>query len=164
MTHPIHSCFSILQSAKSHMLSMLQRMVEDVQKMRLIAWGCLSCTCGELGECLRSGTADPAEAVKNSGLGRLSAPRSDGLGAEQPSAPHLPEERAAEDADFVDEGAGEALAVDALAPAAAMLHKNALVEGFDEPLPLEALDPQDQEASRNPPLNSLPTSPLALVY
>ncbi|CAE7216352.1 unnamed protein product, partial [Symbiodinium microadriaticum] len=91
----------------------------------------------------RSGTADPAEAVKNSGLGRLSAPRSDGLGAEQPSAPHLPEERAAEDADFVDEGPGEALAVDALAPAAAMLHKNVLVEGFDEPLPLEALDPQD---------------------
>ena len=118
----------------------------------LAGWG-MSCT--SCAQCLRSGTADPAEAVKNSGLGRLSAPRSDGLGAEQPSAPHLPEERAAEDADFVDEGPGEALAVDALAPAAAMLHKNVLVEGFDEPLPLEALDPQDQKASQNTPLNSL---------
>ncbi|CAE7833532.1 unnamed protein product [Symbiodinium sp. CCMP2592] len=122
----------------------------------------------------RSGTADPAAAVKNSGLGRLSAPRSDGLGAEQPSAPHLPEEPAAEDADFVDEGAGEAIAVDALAPAAAMLHKNALVEGFDEPLPLEALDPQDSldklphvagghSRPLKPPYEHIPRAPPGLL-
>ena len=96
----------------------------------------------------RSGTSDPLDAAKNSGLGRLSAPRSDGIGTERPSAPHLPEEQAAEDADFADEGAGEVLAVNSLAPAAGKLHKHALVEGFEEPLPLEALDAEDPALSR----------------
>eukprot|EP00931_Biecheleriopsis_adriatica_P047305 TRINITY_DN27254_c0_g1_i1.p1 TRINITY_DN27254_c0_g1~~TRINITY_DN27254_c0_g1_i1.p1 ORF type:complete len:627 (+),score=109.26 TRINITY_DN27254_c0_g1_i1:42-1922(+) len=112
----------------------------------------------------------------NSSLGRLAPPRLDGLGTERQSDVS---QDAHQDADpsFEDVSPDEIAAARAMVPVANKLHKHAaLADGFDEPLPLEALGDESDRALEplsaawggenrqlRPPLEHRPRAPLGLL-